>query len=292
MSNLEKWLLLAACLTSITCKQNVIAPADQLSDPSIKPAVIYTYPARNSTGPFDNFSTTITVRFNKLMDLTSLQHAVRFFSLLGDIKEDTGRASSQSGEVASVSPVMTNPNIRFLWRIGQMYTLRIENTARDINGNNLIPPFSMTIKPEPYFRVKSMYPVGGNGIVPLGTQIQLYFNGFVDTTIFSSITITPALTGTWRFGSFYPAGVDSSSIYLQGGGCGPARIIPSPLQVGHTIRTGTRCLMDLGHRSQRKTSWLISLARQMEIQLFLRLRMSRSFSTRMSIQEAFEARFP
>ena len=221
MSNLEKWLLLAACLTSITCKQNVIAPADQLSDPSIKPAVIYTYPARNSTGPFDNFSTTITVRFNKLMDLTSLQHAVRFSSLLGDIKEDTGRVSLQSGEVASVSPVMTNPNIRFLWRIGQMYTLRIENTARDINGNNLISPFSMTIKPEPYFRVKSMYPVGGNGIVPLGTQIQLYFNGFVDTTIFSSITITPALTGTWRFGSFYPAGVDSSSIFLQGGGMRP-----------------------------------------------------------------------
>ena len=221
MLNAQKWLMLVFCLASITCKQNVVSPADLLSDPSIKPAVIYTYPAVNSTGPYDNFSTTITVRFNKLMDLTSLRHAVRFSSLLGDIKEDTGRASSQSGEVASVSPVITNSNSRFLWKIGQTYTLRIDNSAKDVNGNYLVPPFSMTIKPEPYFRVKSMYPSSGSGIVSPGSQIQLQFNSLVDTTIFSSITITPALAGRWRYASLNRVGVDSSSIIYQGGGMRP-----------------------------------------------------------------------
>src|SRR2546425_1064370 len=215
MSNLKKCFLLATCLISITCKQNVIAPANLLSDPSIMPSVIYTYPQANSTGPYENFSTSITVRFNKLMDLTSLQHAVRFSSLLGDIKEDTGSVYSQTGEVASISPVFANPTARFLWKIGQRYSLRIENTARDVNGNNLIPPFSMTIRPEPYFRVKNVSPASGNSTVSLGSQIQLYFNSLVDTTIFSSITISPALAGTWRFSNYFGPGVDSSSIYFQ-----------------------------------------------------------------------------
>src|SRR6266849_3429062 len=98
MRNAHKWLMLVFGLASMSCKQNFVAPADLLSDPSIKPVVIYAYPSPNSTGPYDNFSTSITVRFNKLMDVTSLQHAVRFSSLLGDIKEDTGSVYSQTGE--------------------------------------------------------------------------------------------------------------------------------------------------------------------------------------------------
>src|SRR5262245_28774671 len=119
------FFLLLAGLCLISCTDNTVSPEDLLADPSVKPAVIYTYPGINTAGPYDNIGTSITVRFNKLMDQASVQHAVTFDSQVGDLMSDTGRATSSTGEVYSITPVVVNTGLPFLWRVGKTYVLRI-----------------------------------------------------------------------------------------------------------------------------------------------------------------------
>src|SRR5258708_24301207 len=113
------FILLLAGLCLLSCKDNTVSSEDLLNDPSVKPAVIYTYPGISSAGPYDNFGTSITVRFNKLMDQASIQHAVSFDSQVGDLLPDTGRASSSTGEIYSITPVVANPGVPFLWRVNK-----------------------------------------------------------------------------------------------------------------------------------------------------------------------------
>lgn len=201
MKNAQKWLLILSGLVSMTCrdKETILVPVDLLTDPGTKPAVIYTYPPQGSQGPYDNFSTSVTVRFNKLMDLSSLQRAARFSSTAGNLRTDTSRVASTTGDVASIDPVAADPNLPFLWKVGQTYTLRISETAKDLNGNRLSPAFVMTIRPEPSFRVKSMTPSDGSINIKSNRQLRLQFNSYVDTSLFPLITFSPALPGTWLY---------------------------------------------------------------------------------------------
>ena len=106
MSKLS-WLLLLVALLAISCKETekIYTPINTLTDPALMPEVIYTFPQRGATGPYEGFSTTLTVRFNKLMDAASLHHAVHFYSDAGDISPDTSILSINQGDVATISPV-------------------------------------------------------------------------------------------------------------------------------------------------------------------------------------------
>jgi hypothetical protein len=210
-----RWLALAGLgLSSLSCTDTVVTPGEILTDPAVMPTVIYTSPQKNSIGPYNNFSATITVRFNKLMDQASLQHAIHFYSPSGDLRPDTGTFSINQGDVASITPIRTNLAVPFSWRVRQVYTLRIDATARDINGNALSPPFEMTFEPEPYFRVKSTSPASGAVNVSTGS-ILVAFNAPVDTSIYSRITVSPPVNGLWHYQKFSSLVPDSSQVIFQ-----------------------------------------------------------------------------
>lgn len=213
----QTWLLLVACLISITCKETdtIYEPVNSLTDQAVKPAVIYTFPGAKSIGPYNGFSSTITVRFNKLMDLPSLQHAVHFVSTVGDLLPDTSTISINQGDVATITPIRSNLNYPLLWKVGRSYILRIDSTATDINGNNLIPSFGMTFIPEPYFRVKTISPVSGAINVGTGSTLQIAFNALVDTSIRSRVIISPQVYGLWHYASISGGLYDSSQIIFQ-----------------------------------------------------------------------------
>ncbi len=184
-----------------------------LSDPTVMPKIVYTYPPANSVGPYSDFYIPLgwlyyldiwpgypvsisqfQLRFNKYMDLTSVRRSISLTSPAGDVLVDTNYIISVGGDVFLVNPIDTNGTRTDAWKVGQTYTFNISSTARDINGNVLSPPFTMTFLPEPYFRVKQTIP--SNGATKVGVQypnIELIFNSPVDTSIVSSIHWNPPI---------------------------------------------------------------------------------------------------
>jgi hypothetical protein len=188
-------------------------PNGSLSDPSVMPEVIYSYPGANTTGPYPelylfdcNFEwcrwySQFQVRFNKFMDVTSVRRAVRLSSALGDIHADTNFILSVGGDVFILSPVDSNGyrwNFRF--RVGEEYSIGVDSTARDINGNALAPSFTATFVPEPYFRVMEMNPPDGATDVPTYVGINVNFNSRILPEILTHITIEPEIPGYWSMG--------------------------------------------------------------------------------------------
>lgn len=239
-------LTLGLCVLSC----NVTAPGvEGLTDPNIRPRVIYTYPPANTEGPYEDFSyPAIEVRFNKIMNRPSVRRAVSLSSSLGDVRADTNYVYSFGGDifqiVASSNPAGYPYN--FHWRVAQPYSLDISSSAKDVNGNQLIPAFSMTFMPEPYFRVRTVYPQNGASDVYTYSSIYLYFNSPVDTSVFSSIQITPAPQGRWRLDP-YP---DSSNVYFSY--TGPGWLANN---TSYTITVHTTARDKYGHQlSQQFTS--------------------------------------
>jgi hypothetical protein len=216
MIKIQVLLLLVICFIAITCKETdtIYTPVETLTDPSVKPVVIYSFPGSNSIGPYSGFSSTITVRFNKLMDASTLQHAVHFISPIGDLLPDTSTISINQGDVASITPIRSNLLYPLLWKVGRSYILRIDSTAKDINGNRLSPSFELTFKPEPYFRVKTISPASGAVNVNTST-LQIAFNALVDPSIRSLVTLSPSGSGLWRYSSIGTGVYDSSIINFQ-----------------------------------------------------------------------------
>lgn len=130
------------------------------------------------------------------------------------MRPDTSAFSINQGDVLSITPIRTNLNIPFSWKVRQVYALRIDSTAKDINGNMLNPSFEMTFVPEPYFRVKTISPPSG-AVNVNSNSLQIAFNGPVDTSIHSLITLAPAVDGLWHYVRFGSTILDSSTIVFQ-----------------------------------------------------------------------------
>lgn len=218
MSGKTIFIFLLLSLVSITCKETdtIYEPTNTntLTDPSVKPAVIYTFPAANSVGPYDDFRSSFTMRFNKLMDFASLNHAIHFYSDLGDVRSDTSVLSINQGDVATITSIQSDVSIPFLWRVGKSYTLQIDSTAKDVNGNRLRSSYRMLFSPEPYFRVKSISPASGSVNVNTST-LQIAFNAPVDSLMRSRIAIIPTVDGLWHYVRYSPIVFDSSQIIFQ-----------------------------------------------------------------------------
>jgi len=173
--------------------------SQSLTDPSIKPEIIATHPPANSVGPYEDFSDKeIQIRFNKIMDRSSIKRAVSLSSNKQKLQIDTSTVHSIGGDVFTFYPVDTNGQRNFFWKINELDTLKISTSAVDINGNYLSSSYVMTFKPEPEFRVVNVYPTDGSiGIRP-DTSITLIFNSPVNQTIFSQIDIQPVVSGQWK----------------------------------------------------------------------------------------------
>jgi len=206
------FLLLLAVFFSLNCEQSVMQVADPSKGPFSSPKVIYTYPPMNSKGPYGDTRAplqSLSIRFDKIMDIHSLKKAIRLKSSLGDLNIDTNSITSIGGDVFEFRPIIRS-FLSVYWRVGEIYTLTIDTSARDMNGNRLDKIFQMTFQPEPYFRVRYIAPELGDSNVPvLNSSQYLYisFNSKLDTSIFADITLSPSFSGKWYFE------YDSSSIY-------------------------------------------------------------------------------
>lgn len=172
---------------------------ESLSDGSIQPKIIFSDPPAGATGPFDSYNQ-IQLRFNKYMDLHSLRRAIRFASPLDDMVADTNGILSANGDIITVS-ARPSTGSTFYWHIGETYTLSISDEAEDVNGNRLRSPFSMTILPEPNFRVRTVSPRNGANNVSLKARLTLGFNSPVTPSIFQAVSISPPVAGSWSFPS-------------------------------------------------------------------------------------------
>jgi hypothetical protein len=184
-----------------------------LGDPAVMPEVIYTYPPSSGIGPFPElyslqcgwewcyYYSQFQLRFNKFMDVSSVRRSVRISSPVGDIYADTGSILSVGGDVFIINPVDSNGS-RFGtgFKVGVTYTMEVDSTARDINGNALLPPFSMTFIPEPYFRVMNITPQDGDTTVGITPYINITFNSKVPRDILTHISLEPAAPGLWGMG--------------------------------------------------------------------------------------------
>ncbi|HLF13357.1 MAG TPA: Ig-like domain-containing protein [Bacteroidota bacterium] len=218
-------VILICAIAALSCEGPVGPPGPglgSLSDPAIMPEVIYTYPQDSSVGPYPDlyqfycgwewcsWYSQFQVRFNKFMDVSSVRRAVRLSSPWGDIHVDSSFILSVGGDVFILNPVDSLGNrYDFRFRIGTTYTMGVDSTARDINGNLLKPAFSATFVPEPNFRVVSVSPKDGTADVPTAISVSVNFNSRVRNTIMPHLSIRPEIPGIWWMGW------DSTFIYFS-----------------------------------------------------------------------------
>ena len=177
-----------------------------LTDPGVPPSILTTYPLNRSTGPYTDYNNRVTIRFNKIMDRTSVKRALHLTSPLGDVQVDSTSVSVTNTDVFTIAPLdIRGSAYKFYWKIGTVYTVTIDTSAFDINGNHLTSQGRMSFTPEPYFRVTAVTPVNGSTEVATASTVTLSFNSQVDSTISSHLAVTPAISGRWGYVPAFPA---------------------------------------------------------------------------------------
>jgi len=180
---------------------------ESLEDPNIKPKVISTYPPMNSQGPYVDVSDyrgnsyPIEIRFNKIMDRVSVVSGFSFTSSLNKkYIVDNDHVQTYGGDLYYFNPfdsVYWN-YYSYSWaKLKETFTLTFSSNTKDINGNPLLPPFSTTFIPEPYFRIKRVFPSDGAVNFPADYSISISLNSPIDHTFFDYISINPLLEGQW-----------------------------------------------------------------------------------------------
>ncbi len=84
------------------------------------------------------------------------------------------------------------------YEVGKAYSITIDTTIEDINGNHPVSNISFTYIPEPHFRVVSVFPSKGSKNFDPQSNLSIRFNSSVTISTASSIQIIPAITGSWN----------------------------------------------------------------------------------------------
>ena len=206
---------LVGCKDSL--KTTVVSGGDgDLSNPSIQPQVVFTLPSSGSTGPFKVFNPgdgvalpSFVIQFNKLMSTYSIQTGTIICS--GFDKPVRIALHSQSaypvykmGKVAAYDDVLefdvrdSSSNSRMYYEVGKTYSVTVNTSIEDINGNHLLQPYTFSFTPEPYFRVVTTYPANGTkDILPAYTYAYVVFNNIVSPDAASLLQLSPAVGGKW-----------------------------------------------------------------------------------------------
>jgi Bacterial Ig-like domain len=197
---------------------------DSLSDPNIKPKVIFTNPANGAVGPFNNddvynsLSTPqIVIQFNKLMDDYNLGGGSGSVRLTSD-KSSYPLYLLSLNNTPGLSNVLIF-SLGYKYLANAKYTVTVDTTLFDVHGYRLSAPYVFSYLPEPQFRVYSCSPNSYNypdGIYPGSfSPITLNLNSKIDSTFFSKIQISPPIAGHWAFNVPYYYSSDSTVAYFS-----------------------------------------------------------------------------
>ena len=195
-------IYLIGCKDSPTENIYYVNSTDSFSNPNTMPRVVFTNPTNGAIGPFGDTDPTqyhnnpqITIQFNKLINIKNI--AVGSISLRADSTYYYLSLSDGYTDIFN-NILVFDAETRYL--AGKTYTITIDTTLTDIHGYKLSKPKTVTFLPEPKFRVFSVYPTLDD-VEPLSfRQLSLSFNSKVDSSIFNSISITPAIKGSWNIG--------------------------------------------------------------------------------------------
>ncbi|HUI31876.1 MAG TPA: Ig-like domain-containing protein [Candidatus Acidoferrales bacterium] len=91
--------------------------------------------------------------------------------------------------------------VQMRYAVGKTYTVTIDTSLEDINGNHLQTSYTFSFTPEPNFRVIYSFPAAGQTNVNIlnGQYMEVMFNSPLQASALSQITITPTLKGKWSF---------------------------------------------------------------------------------------------
>jgi hypothetical protein len=176
-----------------------------LYDPSIRPMVIFTYPGNNAIGPFTGLYAGdgmysfphFKIQFNKLMKLDLLgSENVSISGFDEPVYVQLQNYNSISGMYEFIvykkdgyySSIPT-------YQIGRSYTVTVASTAEDIHNQSLGKDVQFKFSTENTFKVTRATPK--DSFTNSSSEVRLYFNSPVDTNIFSKISFTPAVQGSW-----------------------------------------------------------------------------------------------
>jgi len=202
---------------------NYYSSTDSLSDPGIKPKVIFTNPANGAVGPFNSddvygsLSTPqIVIQFNKLMDDYNIGGGS------GSIRLTTDKSSYPLYLLSlNNTPGLSNVlifSLGYKYLANTKYTVTVDTTLFDMHGYRLSAPYIFSYLPEPQFRVYSCAPSSYNypdGIYPGSfSPIILNLNSKIDSTFFSKIQISPSIAGHWALNGAYYYSSDSTTAYF------------------------------------------------------------------------------
>ncbi len=215
---------------------------DALTDANVALKVLWTFPANGQVGPISNLGNEISVRFNKILNVSTVNQSIQISPTnTGYARMDTNNISVPTGDVVSFSLQYDSSNV---WKIGQTYTITVLTTLKDINGNTLSTPYSFSFTPEPYFRVTYINPSNGAVSISRDPGVSIEFNNEIDFLSFqASISINPVIPGTWvNYGNYVylssTSQLSANTVYTVTLGTGmkdeQGRTLPAPYTFSFT----------------------------------------------------------
>lgn len=203
-------LLLAVPILS-GCKEETFitgGPYDRgsLVDPAVQPRVLSTYPPADGSGPFRIYNPGdgrgephFVIVFNKLMDRDPLRNGGVKVSGFDRAVRVSAAAIGGGGysDVFSFTLYDSTWGGRLSFAVGRRYTVTLDTTLLDINGNRFWGSYSFSFTPEPAFRILSVEPPSNQSGVSTNPSISILFNSAVDTGIIRSLSFAPPAGGSW-----------------------------------------------------------------------------------------------
>lgn len=190
----------SSCEDKITENNYYYPVEDSLDNPNVDLRIIHTFPENGSIGPLVG-AQQITIQFNKLINIKTFDPQSIYLTD-GDEYISINLLNNTSIIFANILAF----EISQQYLANKTYTLTIDTTLIDIHGKRLKKPYVTSFTPEPEFRFKYWYPTGNDVEPGSFSHIFLAFNSKIDSSIFSSFSITPNLEGYWTLNdnNYYP----------------------------------------------------------------------------------------
>ncbi len=197
--------------------------ADSLSNPNIKPKVIFTSPANGAVGPFENLDPTnsleqpkITIQFNKLVNIYDVS-SDDIFLQYGEHRVPLLLINRNGDNNSNFLTNILIFKLREFYKVKKTYKLVVNKSLKDVHRYNL-EPYEISFLPEPEFRIIHVFPTTED-VEPAGIdqngyyKIRIKFNSKINSAISKYLTIEPNINGVWLLKDdsitvdFYPKGI-------------------------------------------------------------------------------------